>query len=457
MKIFEYPPEIHVGILRSGRLEFTFHHPYLSSSGGDDHEENARLEGLTTARILEGRIIVGQEGRPIAEGVEVIFTPAEPQNARFEISEVLIGIGFHWEQKEVQHFPGKLKLIQLGGEIQAINLVPVEEYLASVISSEMRGDSAPALLMAHAIISRSWLLAQIEKRGQLDRSGEGHENIKETEDEYIRWYDREDHQGFDVCADDHCQRYQGISRSGNPQVLKAVLDTRGEVLVYAGEICDARFSKCCGGVSEEFQYVWEAHPRPYLQRVDDNPAGAGINVDDLKTESNARHFIQGAPEAFCNTSDSALLARVLNDYDHASRDFYRWELSYSQDELSSIIREKSGFDFGAILDLLPVERGESGRLVRLKIVGTRKTMVVGKELEIRRWLSTSHLYSAAFIVEKMDIKEGIPGIFRLRGAGWGHGVGLCQIGAAVMARESYEHADILRHYFKDAVIKKLYE
>lgn len=456
MRIFDQPPEIHVGILCSGYLEFIFHGPFLSSMPGAN-EKKTRLKGTASALIEGGRIILRQEGHTLTEGTELIITPVNILEGGFGISEVLIGKGFHWEQKEQQHFPGALKLMQVNGEIQAVNLVSVEQYLASVIASEMRADCSPALLMAHTIISRSWLLAQIEKRSQLDRSGEPYESVHETEEEYVRWYDREDHQGFDVCADDHCQRYQGISRAGNPEVLKAVNQTMGEVLVYGDDICDARFSKCCGGVVEEFQHVWESRSIPYLKRVDDNPAGAGINVKDLKVESNARAFISGAPEAFCNTRDKDLLAQVLNDYDQATFDFYRWEVSYRQVELSRIIREKSGYDFGEIIDLLPLQRGESGRLVRLKIVGSKKTMVVAKELEIRRWLSPSHLYSAAFIVEKKDLKKGIPQMFKLRGAGWGHGVGLCQIGAAVMAHKSYAHGDILKHYFKGAIIKKLYE
>jgi len=447
MKKFLSTPEIHVGIVSSDRLEFTFHHPYLPPLP----------EGTATAMIVDGQIEVSHEGQVVAVGVELVFSPMEYSRSGFGISDVLIGIGFHWEQKEDQHFPGALKLIQLEGKIQAINLVSVEHYLACVISSEMRADSPPALLKAHTIISRSWLLAQVEKRNQLAQSSEGYEQVYEEEGEYIRWYDREDHQCFDVCADDHCQRYQGISRSGNTEVLKAVKETAGEVLIYKGSICDARFSKCCGGVVEEFQNCWEDQAKPYLKRVDDNPAGAGINMDDLKVESNAQHFIKGSPVAFCNTSDGTLLARVLNDYDHSSTNFFRWEQHYSQDEISSLIREKSGFDFGKILDLLAVERGESGRLVRLKIVGSRKTMVVGKELEIRRWLSSSHLYSSAFIVEKQQLREGVPGSFILRGAGWGHGVGLCQIGAAVMAHRDYTYEAILKHYFINAEIKKLYE
>lgn len=457
MMEFKEAPEIHVGIVQSGHLELRFHKPYIAFCDGHGTKSASTIEAEVRAELVEGKIEVKKEGVLIAAGEEVIFKPEDGLRSGFEISGVLIGIGFHWEQKEDQHFPGMLKLLLNEGKIQAINLVPLEQYLGAVISSEMHGDSSPALLRAHTIISRSWLLAQIKKHEKLAGSCQQYETIQESDEAYIRWYDREDHHGFHVCADDHCQRYQGISRSSNPEVLKAVEETRGEVLIYDGNICDARFSKCCGGVVEEFQNCWEAITHPYLKRVDDNPEGAGVNVENLKVEFNAERFIKGSPEAFCNTSDTELLSQVLNDYDLSSSDFYRWEVNYSQEDLASLIREKSGIDFGEILDLIPVERGESGRLVRLKIVGSKKSLIVGKELEIRRWLSPSHLYSSAFIVEKKELKGKVPGVFHLRGAGWGHGVGLCQIGAAVMAHKAYSHEEILTHYFRDASINKLYE
>lgn len=461
MKELPEAPEIHVGILRREQIEINFPQPFRCAwqegSAKEGSGGEVKILGPLSASLQDGLIELRQEGKLIAAGGEVIFSPGDIAGTGFGILNVLIGIGFHWEQKEDQYFPGILKLVLSEGEIQAINLVSVEDYLACVISSEMRGDASPALLMAHTIISRSWLLAQIEKSNKLLLSDSLQESIYETEDSFIRWYDREDHQNFHVCADDHCQRYQGITRARNPEVVKAVDATRGELLTYENEICDARFSKCCGGVSEEFQSCWEDLPHPYLKRVDDNPGDAGINVDDLKVEAHAERFISGTPKAFCNTRDSALLKQVLNDYDQTSADFYRWEVEYSQDEISSLIREKSGKDFGRILDLLPVERGESGRLIKLKIVGEKMSLIVGKELEIRRCLSPSHLYSSAFIVKKLQLKAGIPGAFQLRGAGWGHGVGLCQIGAAVMAHRGYSHKAILNHYFKHAEIKKLYE
>ena len=444
-------PEIEVGIMKSGKIRFKLDGKFQINSN------DLVLEGDVEAEIAGDSIsILCNEKRSNFVG-PLILEPLDRVGARFTLHDVVIGIGFHWEQKEVQEFQGSLKLINAAGEIQVVNVISLEDYLISVISSEMRGDSSPELLMAHTIISRSWLMAQIEKQDNLADSGEAYELEHSTEEEYVRWYDREDHDQFHVCADDHCQRYQGTTRSHNPEVVKAVNETAGEVLTFNGSICDARFSKCCGGVVEEFQHNWEPVYHPYLKRVEDNPASAGVQSGDLKVESNAAEFIKESPEAFCNTTDASLLRQVLNDYDQSSSDFFRWELRYTQEELASLVLEKSGRDFGEILDLVPVERGESGRLVRLKIIGSNQTLIVGKELEIRRWLSKSHLYSSAFIVEKLDVKNGVPGSFLLRGAGWGHGVGLCQIGAAVMASKGYKHTEILKHYFIDASIEKRYE
>ena len=444
-------PEIEVGIVKSGKIHFRLDGDFRINRTG------SLLQGEAEAVVTDGNISIHCHKTRISLEEPVILEPVDQAVGRFTLREVVIGIGFHWEQKEDQEFQGALKLMISEGEIQVVNVISVEDYLISVISSEMRGDSSPALLKAHTIISRSWLLAQIDKQDQLAGSGEAYEPEHRTEEEYIRWYDREDHDQFHVCADDHCQRYQGTTRSHNPEVVRAVNETAGEVLEFDGRICDARFSKCCGGVVEEFQHCWEPVVHPYLQRVEDNPALSAIQSGDLKIESTAVEFIKGSPEAFCNTTDAALLRQVLNDYDQTSSDFFRWEVRYSQEEIASLIREKSGIDFGEILDLVPVERGESGRLVRLKIIGAERTLTIGKELEIRRWLSSSHLYSSAFIVEKQQVNNGVPGRFLFRGAGWGHGVGLCQIGAAVMASKGYDHLEILNHYFIDATIEKRYE
>ncbi len=458
-----------MGILHAEHIRLELNGPFRVLYS-DPQEEPFRLAGpgtLLEVRLGEGEIELsggaGGETRLSGRGKEAVrsgtflLEPEELHGCAARVKDVVIGIGFHWEQKEDQVFRGAIKLMIMENGIQVVNILPLEEYLVSVISSEMRGDSAPALLKAHTIISRSWLLAQIGKQAGNSGGKTSRSSGEKTEGEYIRWYDREDHTRFHVCADDHCQRYQGITRAANPAVEAAVRETAGQVMVYEGAICDARYSKCCGGVSEQFEYCWEPVHHPYLKRVDDNPEEAPVNTLDLKVEKHAVRFIESVPEAFCHTSDDRLLRQVLNDYDQSSPDFYRWTVEYSQEELSGLIREKSGIDFGDIIDLVPVQRGESARLVRLRIEGTRKTLTVGKELEIRRWLSPSHLYSSAFTVEKLEVRDGIPGRFRLRGAGWGHGVGLCQIGAAVMADRGYSHTRILTHYFTRATIEKRYE
>ena len=444
-------PEIHVGLLVADQVRFSLEGSHSFGKG------TGSLEGKAEAKVKDDRIEILQEDSVIYSAGEVVLKPADPATSTFTVRDVVIGIGFHWERKEEQVFRGGLKLIPENGMVRVINVVPLEDYLVSVISSEMSGDSSTALLKAHTIISRSWLLAQIEKQETLASSGDTYSLIRESEEEYIRWYDREDHDTFHVCADDHCQRYQGFTRAINPEVEQAVQETAGEVLVYGDRICDARFSKCCGGITETFENCWEPVVHPYLVRVEDRPLSGEVKGPDLTLESEAVRFIREEPEAFCNTSDARLLRQVLNDYDQGSSDFYRWKKTYTQEEVAELIRKKSGFDFGQILDLVPVERGHSGRLIKLRIVGTQKTLVVGKELEIRRWLSESHLYSSAFIIEKQDIRDGVPQEFILTGAGWGHGVGLCQIGAAVMADRGYDQIAILEHYFKQSQIQKRYE
>lgn len=346
----------------------------------------------------------------------------------FTVSDVPIGIDFHWERKEDQTFLGEHSILDAGDKKILINTIPVEDYLISVISSEMSASSALELLKAHAVISRTWVLAQLKKRGIAKLNPQ--KSIIETEDEYIRWYGREDHEHFDVCADDHCQRYQGITKAYTPAVKNSVEVTAGEVLTYRGEICDTRFSKCCGGKTESFQNVWEATPYPYLKSISD---------------------------PFCHTNDEKVLSQVLLKYDQETGDFYRWKVILTQDEIKRIIHSRSGWDFGDIIDLIPIERGDSGRIIRLKIVGTKMTKTVGKELFIRKILSDSHLYSSNFEINK-KMKEGspIPEVFTLYGRGWGHGVGLCQIGAAMMAEKGYSYREILQHYFPGTTLEKQY-
>ena len=338
--------------------------------------------------------------------------------------------------------------------ITAVNVLSVEDYLISVISSEMRATSSEEFLKAHAVISRSWLLAQIEKSKKIKSEGKKYNAFTKNEHEIVRWYDREDHQNYDVCADDHCQRYQGITRASSPAVEKVIRETYGEVLTYEGSICDARYYKCCGGMTEQFENAWEPVSHPYLRGIIDNPVLQEGFDTDLTKEDAAESWINGSPEAFCNTTDLKVLSQVLNDYDQETNDFFRWKVIYTQQELTELIKLRTGIDFGIITDLIPLERGVSGRITRLKVAGTIKTMIIGKELEIRKSLSKSHLYSSCFFVEKTVTYEGTK--FILHGAGWGHGVGLCQIGAAVMGARGYTYRQILMHYFRGAGFEKLY-
>jgi peptidoglycan hydrolase-like amidase len=389
----------------------------------------------------------------------VLLEPLNEADADFELHHVVIGVQFHWEREETQRFKGKLKIYVENGMLTAVNILSVEDYLLSVISSEMSATSSLELLKAHAVISRSWLLAQIEKGKQLKDAS--YKTLIRNEEGYIRWYDREDHSRFDVCADDHCQRYQGVTKVSAPQVYEAMQATSGEALLYDDMVCDARFYKCCGGITEKFENVWEPVVHPYLTKVvDNNTIPAGYNTG-LTNEENARAWILGSPPAFCNTHDGEVLSQVLNDYDRETQDFYRWQITLTQAEIKDLLFRKVGIEVGDVLDLIPVERGVSGRLIRLKIVGSERTITIGKELEIRKALSESHLYSSAFVVEKCSgaldgPTPAIPPVFILKGAGWGHGVGLCQIGAAIMGAKGYPYREILTHYFPHAEVKKIY-
>ena len=438
-------PFIHVGILSAPSIDIVLHDTYTAD--GKD------VTGPQTVSITPDRRMAWQ-----GETYDTIeFKPCDPKKGVVEIKDVVIGVNFHWERKEDQRFSGSARFIVEGDKLTVVNVLPVEDYLLSVISSEMSAHASLELLKAHAVISRSWLLAQIAKTKDIVESGVKYNAWTETDDERVKWYDREDHTNFDVCADDHCQRYQGVTRQSTPKVAEAIAATRGQVLTYDGKLCDARFSKCCGGVFEEFENCWEPKHYHYLGARRD-----GANETDfpnLRDEATATDWITTRPDAFCNTADAAILSQVLNNYDQETTDFYRWTVQYTRAEISEIACRRSGIDFGEIVDLVPVERGTSGRLVRLKIVGTKCTKIIGKELEIRKTLSNSHLYSSAFTVERhgVDPTTGLPESFTLRGAGWGHGVGLCQIGAAVMGARGYDYRQILNHYFIDASIDKLYE
>lgn len=439
-------PRVAVGITSGPEVAFVLEDAFMV--------DGTLQTGPQTVRAKDGRLLWQENSYDT-----LTFAPHSPQSS-FTLPEVTIGIGFHWERQEAQTFEGMLRLEADGDRVWVINELPVERYLASVISSEMRATSSPSLLRAHAIISRSWLLTQMAHRINADHPSAETCGGWETEEELVRWYDRDDHQRFDVCADDHCQRYQGITRMVSDHVEEAIHSTYGQVLWDGKSICDARFSKCCGGATEVFSACWQDEDKPYLAAFLDRPAQAGQAADtlpDLTDEETARKWILSAPPAFCNTQDKQVLRQVLNGYDQETADFYRWHIDYTQEELASLIARKTGLRFGKILDLVPLERGKSGRIVRLKIVGTKRERVIGKELEIRRTLSESHLKSSAFVVTTQQGADGIPQSFHLSGAGWGHGVGLCQIGAAMMGEKGYDHEAILRHYYPGATLKTLYK
>ncbi len=439
-------PTLRVGILQgysqvAGRLNG----PFLINDARS-------LSGRFSARVREGRIVLADAaGNEIVHEKDVRCTPLD--NSTFTLLDVTIGVHFHWERKQEQTFRGELKLIrEENNALVAVNIIPLEDYLASVVSSEMNAEAALEFLKAHAIASRSWLMSMLEMAGKASHAENGPAGPAPQTKEFIRYYHRVDHTLFDVCADDHCQRYQGITQLISDNSRQAVERTRGLFLVYNDEICDARYHKACGGLTDNFANTWESVTVPYLTSVSDS----AITYDPIRMEDEARKWILGDPKAYCNTKDSNVLRRILPSFDQETTDFFRWKVTYTRMELEEIIRGKSGIDFGNLLRLTPLERGPSGRIVRLQIAGSKRTLTIGKELEIRRWLSRSHLYSSAFVVSAENDTSGIPVRFILHGAGWGHGVGLCQIGAAVMALKGFTAESILKHSFRGAELQKLY-
>ena len=424
---------VDIGVLRAPRIKFDLIGAFLSSVPFREKENIVSVrDGML---CLNGKCCDA-----------LSFVP-QSDDSLFVLHDVIIGVGFHWQRNENQMFTGELHFIIEDGEVRAVNRLPVEDYLVSVISSEMSATSSLEFLKAHTIISRSWLYAQLQRSEKVQHAVLGYE----TDDEIVRWYAREDHTLFDLCADDHCQRYQGVTRSANPNVIRAVKETSGVVLKYDGEVCDARFSKCCGGATERFSACWENEDYGYLQAFRDVEGGA--QLPDLTTEEGARAWIESVPLSFCSTSDLKVLSQILNGYDQETNDFYRWKVEYTQTELSELVSKRSGIDFGMIEELQPLERGASGRIVRMRVVGSKAVKVVGKELEIRKWLSASHLYSSAFVVDK--VVDGASLRFVLKGAGWGHGVGLCQIGAAMMGEKGFSHEQILQHYYPGATLEHI--
>lgn len=484
--MFDKEPFVHAGIVSGKEIAVNIGKNYgciaVRFSGGSDPVRTGKsllAEEASDEPFVPGMNIFGYSGNRggcvMWNGTaykRLYFYPLRSQglgtaagNGReayddsFEIQDVLIGISFHWERRQAHRYAGALSVIVENGVITAVNIVPAELYIAGVISSEMNASSSSSLLKAHAVISRSWLFVQMEKRrsgharpavsGQ-EVSGTGGPSYAGNPSRVIKWYGRDDHENFDVCSDDHCQRYFGIG-SITEKVADAVLETRGEALFYGDAICDARFSKCCGGMSENYSTCWDDTDVPYLSGV---PDAESARVPDLATERGAAGWILSSPRAFCNNPGGKVLGQVLNGFDTETMDFFRWKVEYGSEELGSIVKSKTGEDFGSIVDLVPLRRGVSGRISEMEIIGSKKKCVVGKELEIRRVLSNTHLYSSAFVVEKKKAGHGIT--FILHGAGWGHGVGLCQIGAAVMGEKGYSYDSILKHYFTGSCLKKCY-
>jgi SpoIID/LytB domain protein len=439
-------PKIMVGILQArrqiaGELLGDF---YLAGVGPVTGRFNAVFKKDAIHLAFES----GQKALS-AEGLHLLATG----RGTFILFDVAIGIDFHWERMEPQTFKGDLTLTPGGeGNITAVNAVDLEDYLASVIASEMSAGAPVEFLKAHAVASRSWLAAMLRQKKETPQQGQSGEAISQENSERIRWYDREDHGGFDVCADDHCQRYQGINRLQCGNAQEACEATRGLFLVYDGRICDARYHKCCGGLTDRFETAWADIAVPYLSSVSD----AATSHGPVETEADAQRWISGSPEAYCNTKDDAVIRDILPSYDQETLDFFRWQIYFTRDELEEILRSKTGMNFGTLQNITPLERGPSGRIVRLRIEGSEETLIIGKELEIRRCLSPSHLYSSAFVVRIERNGSEAPVRFTFNGAGWGHGIGLCQIGAAVMAQKGFTAEDILRHYFNGAQLKKLY-
>ena len=424
---------VDVGILRAAQIKFDLIGNFSSNVG----------------TCAAKNIVSIENGMLQYNGIscdELLLTPCSDESV-FTLHDVVIGVNFHWQRKESQTFKGTLRFIFEDGEVRAINRIGVEDYLVSVISSEMSATSSLEFLKAHAIVSRSWLYAQLLRQEKVQQGTLGWENDEET----VRWYAREDHTLFDLCADDHCQRYQGVTRAHNPNVVRAVKETAGLVLKYGGEVCDARFSKCCGGVTEQFSSCWENENPGYLQAFRDCDGNEQLPL--LSDEAVARRWIESKPQSYCATNDNAVLSQILNGYDRETNDFYRWRVEYTQEELSAIVTERSGIDFGTITELVPLERGASGRITRLRVVGSKAARIVGKELEIRRWLSKTHLYSSAFVVDRINDNGNV--CFVLKGAGWGHGVGLCQVGAAMMGEKGMSHSQILNHYYPGTVIDSI--
>jgi SpoIID/LytB domain protein len=435
-------PTIKVALLQNSsearlKLEGSFH---LS--------DGRAVAGEFSVRAANGQILLTDSGGgEITRQKEILLIPDTSSTICFTVLNVKIGIDFHWQRVQEQSFRGAL-LLSCHSEttFNLINIISLEEYLASVISSEMAASAPLAFLKAQAIAARSWLMAMLTKKESIRTLPQ------QKEDEILIWQDVNDHQDFDVCADDHCQRYQGITRIISANVQEAINTTRGIFLTAEGQICDARYYKCCGGQTDVFATAWEEASFPYLSSITDHAEKRA----PINSEEEAAAWLRSKPDAYCKTTDQETLRRILPAFDMETLNFYRWRVVYMREELEEILKAKSGIDFGILQNLEPLARGPSGRIYCLKIEGSHRTVIVGKELEIRRWLSPTHLLSSAFVVSTEGEANGAISSFILDGGGWGHGVGLCQIGAAVMAVQGHEAEEILAHYFNGAILRKLY-
>ena len=439
--MIDQEPKIKVALLQN------YNEVHIALSGRFSLPDGHAIDGQITVKADKGLILlIDSSEKDIMKQKEILLLAAE--GSSFTVFDVKIGIDFHWQRSQEQSFCGNLFLSAgSGSSFNLINEISLEDYLRSVISSEMSASAPLEFLKAQAVAARSWLVSMLEKK----KTARYFPQLK-NENEIIVWQDVNDHKEFDVCADDHCQRYQGITRIISENVHEAIKETRGLYLIYAGEICDARYYKSCGGQTEIYSTAWEDKNYDYLSNVSDDVG----RHSPVRSEREAIRWLTGSPGAYCNTTDKKLLSKILPAFDQETPDFYRWQVIYSRKELEEIIRKKAGIDFGELRDLIPLKRGPSGRIYKLKIEGSKRVIVVGKELEIRRWLSVSHLLSSAFVVLKTSAVDGSVENFNLIGGGWGHGVGLCQIGAAVMAAKGFKAEEILAHYFTSAEIRKLY-
>ncbi len=400
--------------------------------------------GWCVARARNGEVVVEWQETTVHARSPLILTPLLP-SCSFTIADVPVGEGFHWAHREDLTWAGALELLHDGsGALVPVNHIGLEAYLESVVSSEMNPAAPPAFLEAHAVVARSWTLAQLARRESTPHPPLGVD--------IWQWWDRKGHELFDFCADDHCQRYHGLTRR-TPEVVSAVQRTRGLVLMADSLVVDARFSKCCGGFTEEFATAWGDETPPGLVSVRDAPGGGRGGVRD---EGSAADWIRRPPPAYCGCDAAEILDVVLLPMDRATLAFFRWREVISQERVASLIEERTGAGIGAIRSLVPLRRGPSGRIFLLEVRGTKGSLRVGKELFIRRLLSPTHLKSSAFVVDAEGSFGEPPRSFTFTGAGWGHGVGMCQIGAGVMAARGHSCAEILTHYFPTSSLAQAY-